>query len=953
VPVQREDIWPEVAASADPVLAEVGLARLAEAWPEAMDRWRTERSLRQAVVAVMAASPFLTRTCVADPLAIEVLSDLRRPVEPLWPLARWKDLELLRIAALDLTGAIPLELVGRALADLADGLLRAAAEEAAPGRELAVIGMGKLGARELNYGSDIDIVLAGAGDPQPFLVLVRQAWRTDVGLRPEGRAGPLIRSLASYEAYWDRWAQTWEFQALMKARPSAGAVDLGEAFARAAAKRVWGRPLGADDLRSLRAMKARAEQQVSRHGLSQREIKLGKGGIRDIEFAVQLLQLVHGRDDKTLRTPATLDALGALAAGGYVAYADADGLGRAYRFMRAVEHRLQLFEDRQVHALPAGAAARAHLARVMGYRDGPQATALASFEAELGRLRATARSIHERLFFRPLLESFTTVGNWPRAVANGARPSPKGAHRAGHVGAADTGRAGDTGRASDTGRAGDEGDVGAGGNGDRPGAVLVLAPAAVSERLAAFGFSDATRTRDAVVELTQGFSRSSRLMQTMVPLLLDWLSESPDPDLGLLGLRRLATGPHRRGQLSALFRESPEAARHLCLLLGTGPAFAGGYERHPDQLALLEGGPPPLPDRPTLARRASDGMAWRHRSDWWRGLASLVRGELLRTQARDVLGLAELPETSRALSELAESVLATSLSALSRAAAGPGAGASRPAPGIAIVAMGRFGGGELAYSSDLDLLIVFDDDKVSAPEAEHFAEAFLKLVNGETPVQRLYELDLSLRPEGRKGSLARSLKAYESYYDRWAQVWERQAMTRGRFVAGDADVGARFAAVARHFVWDHPLSDDDVREIRRMKARIERERVPAGEDPQFHLKLGPGSLSDVEWTVQLLQLRNGVRAEGTLEALGALAGAGAVSTRDAEVLSEAYRFCEAARNRLYLVRGRPGDSLPPPGHQLTTLARSLGTTAPQLRDQYRRLTRRARKATERLFYESG
>jgi glutamate-ammonia-ligase adenylyltransferase len=217
----------------------------------------------------------------------------------------------------------------------------------------------------------------------------------------------------------------------------------------------------------------------------------------------------------------------------------------------------------------------------------------------------------------------------------------------------------------------------------------------------------------------------------------------------------------------------------------------------------------------------------------------------------------------------------------------------------------------------------------------------------------LYELDLSLRPEGRKGSLARSLKAYESYYDRWAQVWERQAMTRGRFVAGDADVGARFAAVARHFVWDHPLSDDDVREIRRMKARIERERVPAGEDPQFHLKLGPGSLSDVEWTVQLLQLRNGVRAEGTLEALGALAGAGAVSTRDAEVLSEAYRFCEAARNRLYLVRGRPGDSLPPPGHQLTTLARSLGTTAPQLRDQYRRLTRRARKATERLFYESG
>jgi glutamate-ammonia-ligase adenylyltransferase len=309
-----------------------------------------------------------------------------------------------------------------------------------------------------------------------------------------------------------------------------------------------------------------------------------------------------------------------------------------------------------------------------------------------------------------------------------------------------------------------------------------------------------------------------------------------------------------------------------------------------------------------------------------------------------VLGLEDVAGTGRSLARLAEAVLEVALGTVV---------GGRGLEGLAIVAMGRFGGSELAYASDLDALVVFDDDKLPVEEAEEMAESLLRLMSGETPVQRLYELDLSLRPEGRKGSLARSLKAYEGYYDRWAQVWERQALTRGRFVAGDREVGRRFGQLAGQFLWGAPLSDDDVMEIRRMKARIERERVPAGEDPEFHLKLGPGSLSDVEWTVQLLQLRTGIRAEGTLDALDALTAAGALDAGDARVLAESYRFCEATRNRLYLVRGRPGDALPAPGHHLTSLARSLGTTAPDLREQYRRLTRRARRVTERLFYGNG
>jgi glutamate-ammonia-ligase adenylyltransferase len=912
VPATRQEFVVDLAACADPARAELGLARLVGTVPDAGERLRASPTLARTVVTVMAASPFLTRTCVTDPLALDVLGHLGKPLAPLAPLSRWKTLELLRIAAGDLSGEVPLEKVGSALAELADGVLGAATEQTGVSEEMAVVAMGKLGARELNYGSDIDIMLVGAGDPHPMLAVARQAWRTDLDLRPEGRAGVLVRSLASYQAYWDRWAQTWEFQALLKARPAAGNPELGSAFSAETSKRVWGRPLGADDLRSLRAMKARAEQTVARHGLTQREIKLGRGGIRDIEFSVQLLQLVHGREDEALRAPATLAALTALAAGGYVAHSDAEGLASAYRFLRAVEHRLQLFEDRQVHAVPASAPSRAHLARVLGYRDGRSASALARFDADLAHHQATARTIHERLFFRPLLEVFSARHGTTRAPEVPVVPGP-GAPRPGRTGPA------------------------------------VLGPGAVSERLSAFGFSDATRTRDAVVELTQGFSRTSRLMHAMVPLLLDWLSESSDPDLGLLGLRRLATGLHRRSQLSTLFRESPEAARQLCLLLGTSPLFAVGYERHPDQLALLGEGPDASPGRQDMTRRAIESTAWRPRAEWWRGLVSLVRGELLRAQARDVLGRADVHETARSLTSLAEAVVEVALAAV--AARTPVDWA--PVEGIAVVAMGRFAGAELAYGSDLDVLLVFDDAKLAAEDAEPFAESFLKLMNGETPVQRLYDLDLSLRPEGRKGSLARSLKAFEGYYDRWAQVWERQALTRGRFVAGDPAVGSRFAEIADHFVWGTGISDDDVREIRRMKARVERERVPAGEDPQFHLKLGPGSLSDVEWTVQLLQLRTGVKAKGTLEALGSLTSAGALGTDDANALAEAYRFCELTRNRLYLVRGRPGDSLPTPGHHLTVLARSLGMTAPELRDQYRRLTRRARRVTERVFYGSS
>ncbi len=889
------------------------LERLADTAPDAAQRVSADEALQASLVAVSAASPWLARLCITDPAALDVLAaidegPLTQPVTG-DDLSRHKRLGILRIAARDLTGRDDLEAVVVALSDLADDVL-ARAWAVADADALAVIAMGKLGARELNYASDVDVMLVGDGQPRRLLQEARRAWRVDLDLRPEGRAGAIVRSLDSYRTYWDRWAQTWEFQALLKARAAAGHAELGAAFITEAEGRVWGRPFGGEDLRRLRELKAMAEAEMTRRGLQERELKRGRGGIRDIEFAVQLLQLVHGRQDPTLRVPCTLGALRALATGGYVDAGDAAALEQAYRFLRTVEHRLQLYEDQQVHAVPTQPNARARLARVLGYRDTATASALVRFERDLRRHQATGRSIHERLYFRPLLEVFT-----------GDRPT-----------------------------------AGAG----------TLTPGAAAERLAVFGFSDAERTRQAVTELTRGFSRSSRLMRQLLPLILEWLSQSPDPDLGLLGLRSLTTGEHRSSQLTTVFRESAEAARQLCLLLGTGPMFARGLERHPDVMISLADrigrthratigelaagstrtrrAPSSTPDDLIdLSRRS---MSWRSdpksRTD---GLIAFNQRELLRIAAADVLGRSTVDRTGRALTELAESVLASAVEMVD------------PQVPFAVIAMGRLGGGELSYASDLDVLFVVDlhADGQNGPAVagEAAAAALVKLIGGDTPARRIYPLDANLRPEGRQGPLARSLDAFATYYRRWAQTWERQALLRGRFVAGDPEVGERFARLAAEFVWDQPFTDDNRREIRRTKARVEGLRIPAGEDPQFHLKLGRGSLADIEWTAQLLQLTFGVQATGTLDALDALIDAGALSSDDADTLATCYRFCERTRNRLFLVRGSGSDALPSTGHHLSALARSLDTTPSELREEYRRLTRRARRVVERLFWGQG
>jgi len=896
-----DDAVSALRAGPEPDLAVARLAILLDAVPAL-----AEPSLARALAALSGASRALPGIAAAlGERAREVL-EWSIPPPPILhgdSLRSGIAAHMLGIAALDLTGGLDMPAVGRALSDLADAAATTALGAVSGGEpRMAVIALGKWGGGELNYASDIDLLFVHEGDEEDaagvatrFTDLLSRrdgtgiALRVDADLRPEGRSGPLSRSVESYRAYWERWAETWEFQAMLKARFAAGDRGLANSFLSAVDPFVFPDTLGADAVRAIRAMKARTEQQAGNDD----EVKRGVGGIRDAEFAVQLLQLVHGRADPLLRSANTLEALARLGDGGYVRPEDARSLSDSYRWLRDVEHRLQLHDLRQTHTLPPDPAGRTRVAKAMGLRDDLAGTALDRFEQSLREHRALVRTIHERLFYRPLLESF--------AAASGA-------------------------------------------------------DARADRQAAAFGFTDSAATAAALADLTAGLSRRSRLMEQLLPLMMGWLSESPDPDLGLAQLRLLVTTAASHDTVIPVLRDNPATAERLCLLLGTS-RLAG---------RLIDRLPPALPrigddsvlaafgDHDALADEARSRLAVRDAPDAQAAALHRFGAErLLEVSAADVARLIDDEEVGRRLADTADAVIAAAL----EAAIGS---ADVPVPPMAVIAMGKWGGRELNYASDLDALVVYrstgaaDDEQVTS----RVAESLVAMAGRSALDLPSFEIDLDLRPEGKKGVIARSLDSYEAYWKRWAETWEFQSLLRARVVAGDASLGSDFLERSTALAHPQRLTEEQHRRIRAIKARVETERIPIGEDPAFHMKLGRGGMSDVEWTVQLLQMRHGyanpaVRTPSTLRGLSALADAGLLSTDDRAALDEAYRFCAAVRNRLFLRAGRPRDSLPADPEETARLARSLGYNLDprsSLREEYRRVTRRARRVTERVFY---
>ncbi|AXE26162.1 bifunctional [glutamine synthetase] adenylyltransferase/[glutamine synthetase]-adenylyl-L-tyrosine phosphorylase [Streptomyces globosus] len=945
-------------ATADPDLALRGLVRLAEAEGESgrrvlLDTLLRSKPLRDRLLGVLGASEALADHLArhsADWHALETyepadlhpgladfeqcLADAHDPVRLRVAYRRC----LLSIAARDVCGTIDVAETAAELADLATATLRAAlriataaAPEDAAQCRLAVIAMGKCGGNELNYVSDVDVIFVGdaangADESAALRAATRLAshlmricsettvegtiWPVDANLRPEGRNGPLVRTLSSHLAYYQRWAKTWEFQALLKARAVAGDPDLGAQYVEAITPLVWQAAERENFVADVQHMRRRVVDNIPAAHVD-RELKLGPGGLRDVEFAVQLLQLVHGRSDATLHSRTTLDALHALAAGGYVGRTDAAQLGDAYRFLRAMEHRIQLYRLRRTHLVPEGEADLRRLGRSLGLRTEP----VAELNRAWRRHASVVRRLHEKLFYRPLLD----------AVAQLA-----------------------------------------------PGETR-LSPRAAGQRLEALGYADPAAALRHLEALASGVTRKAAIQRTLLPVMLGWFADSADPDAGLLNFRKVSDALGKTPWYLRLLRDEGAAAENLARVLSAGRLAPDLLLRAPEAVALL-GDPEGLQPRAADALE-QEVLAAVGRADSAEAAVTSARGvrrrELFRTAAADIIGSygtedspaetdlgALVDRVGRAVTDLTAATIGGAL----RAAVRDQWGDTLPTR-FAVIGVGRFGGHELGYGSDADVLFVHEpregvDEQDAAKAAQAVVAEMRRLLQLPTADPPLL-IDADLRPEGRSGPLVRTLASYAAYYRRWSLTWESQALLRAVPVAGDPDLGRRFIDLIDPLRYPaEGLGDDAVREIRRLKARMESERLPRGADPTLHTKLGRGGLSDVEWTVQLLQMRHawaepGLRTTRTREALAAAHAAGLIGTEEAQILDEAWVLASRVRNAVMLVRGRAGDTFPTQTRELAAVGRYLGYaegTVGEMLDDYRRTTRRARAVVDDLFY---
>ncbi|MEP7055794.1 MAG: bifunctional [glutamine synthetase] adenylyltransferase/[glutamine synthetase]-adenylyl-L-tyrosine phosphorylase [Actinomycetota bacterium] len=955
-----------IAASADPDLALSALVKLLEVADDAdslLEVIDSDERVRGMLIDVLAISTALGEHLIRHPDAWVALRDPLLPVtrptaaglrralllavgaepgddQPVAPAAGDQQLgelriayrtALLRLAARDVSGLLDVADVAAELADLAGAALEAALAIAraglAPGAEpcrLAIIAMGKCGGRELNYVSDVDVVFVAEamprGDEQAALrTATRLAegvirvcgamtaegtlWPVDAALRPEGKSGPLVRTLASHEAYYRRWAKTWEFQALLKARPVAGDAELGAAYTTRIAPLVWSAGERADFVEDIRAMKRRVEGSIPATEVD-RELKLGPGGLRDVEFAVQLLQLVHGRLDDSIRQQSTLAALQALAERGYVGEDDAAKLDSAYRFLRKTEHRLQLQRLRRTHLIPSDPATLRWLARSLGARDSARSTAVEIWQKEHQRHAVEVRRLHEKLFYRPLLQAVSRL----------------------------------------------------------PGDSVRLSPEAATERLEALGFADPRGALRHLESMTSGLSRRAKVLRTMLPVMLGWFADAHDPDAGLLAFRQVSEALGESPWFLALLRDSDTVAERLAKLLAASRYVADLLGRAPEAVSIVARDEELVPVRPAALRDEQAAVVRRHSAPETAVAAArgVRRHELLRVACADLLGLLDVRAVGVALSDVADATIAAALDIALRKVE-----TERGGPldcRIAVIGMGRLGGREQGYGSDADVLFVHDPlpgavDSEAADTALAIANELRRLLALPAPDPPL-TVDADLRPEGKQGPLTRSIASFAMYYERWSVVWEAQALLRARYVAGDAELAHEFEELIAPVRWPADFSVDGVREVRRIKARVENERLPRGGDRSRHMKLGPGGLADIEWTVQLLQLQHahevrGLRTTSTLDALYAAVAADLIGAGDAETLASAWQLVSDTRNAVMLVRGRVSEMLPDEARVMAGVARAMGYPAGSRGDfveHYRRATRRARTVVERVFY---
>ena len=866
--------------------------------------------------------------------------------------------QLAAIMAYDVSHDDPIAIqpaVSRALSDLADAALESALAIAQSNTEesellrFTIIGMGKLGAQELNYVSDVDLIYVvepmAETMSQPQLVKVGSKiamlmqkicqsvmpnvmepalWQIDGALRPEGKDGPLVRRLDSHKAYYRQWAESWEFQALLKARAVAGDVPLGEAYMQMASEFVWQASRRENFVSDCQRMRERVESLIP-VPLRDREIKLGRGGLRDVEFTVQMLQLVHGRADETLHVRSTLQALQALSDGGYVSRRHARVLSHDYRFERVLEHRQQMWQLKRTHLFPDMGNANAgglekkrtvnveelsrnaelhRLARVFGWHN-------EELVDNFDETRRQIRRLHNEIYYRPMLPISAVSGD------------------------------------------------------ER----VELSEQAVMDRYAAIGFADPQAALRHVQALTAGITRAAKINGILLPAVLRWLGEGQNPDMGLLGWSNLEERFGSGSDYLGFLRDSQSAAQRLCHVLSNSRFLGDALNKSQESIRWL-GDDDQLHARTresldvgcqAIITRYDDSLA-----DAANMLRALRRHEIERIGIGWMTDVIDSAQALNGMTDVVDSIIQASLQWAVHDTMRAN-GMDGPAAHLAVIGMGRYGGREVNFSSDADVIIIYRpahgaDDSAANSFARKVQEQMRMMLMGPVSTEPKIELDMDLRPEGKNGPVVRSYASCEEYDRAWASVWERQALLRARFAAGDKELAEDFLAnVANPFRYPaERLTDDQLQEIRRLKARMEAERLPRGVRRDRHLKLGRGGLSDVEWTVQLLQLQHAhdieaLQVNSTMQALDVLVEHGLIVMEDAKILRDAWQMCTAARNGNYLWNGRANraDILPDQHFDLSGIATYLGydpDRGQQFENDILSQMRKSREVCERLFY---
>ena len=813
--------------------------------------------------------------------------------------------------------------------------------------EFVILAMGKHGGRELNFSSDIDLLYIYSSDKgmtsgiestdgkienqitnhEYFVQLSRMvtkmvseitdegyAFRIDLDLRPEGKSGDITNSLRSAEIYYESWGETWERQALLKCRPAAGSIPLGRKFIEMVKPFIFRKYLDFSALREIKEMKEKINKSLEQKGSGRINVKLGYGGIREIEFIVQSFQLIYGGKEKWFRERNSMRALHRISEKGLLSYAEYFSLSNAYMFLRDLENRIQFFSGRQTHNIPDESGEQLTLYRKMcrgtGHPsggwvavDGSQKPELKNPESQLMPMynyhTKNVREIYDNLFSAEIYDVTEVM------------------------------------------------------EGELQWQIDMDDPASSIATLKQIGFKSPEMTRRNLLLMRDGGAfahptiRSKRYFNQMLPSLLKECIKLPDPDLSINNFEKFVDAGRVREGIYSVLSKSEAAVRSLCSLFGTSQFLSNILIQQPelaDSLLIAEG---IYKEKTKESLREEMGKILKSADSYEKSLDELCkfkRGEELRIGLRDILGIVEFSGISSELSNLADVYVEFSLKLtedeLINRYGTPMKDGNGEMSQFAVIGLGKLGGRELNFGSDLDIVFVYSDDGETSgihgvenriSNQTFFSKLCEKLIfaiGGVTRFGFAYRVDTRLRPDGEKGALIISIKGYEDYYRKRGEIWERQALIKARFIAGDEKPGMRLINIIHKFVYETPFEQNMTEEIDRMRKRMELELVKGGETKR-NIKLGRGGIVDIEFIIQLLQLKNGgrfteLRKTGSLESLKILYERKLITEEGYRILSAGYIFLRRIENRIRIEHDRPLAVIPESGDELSLLARRLG-----------------------------